>query len=833
MAESKDELIRQAEAKYAREQLIAEAEAKWAKEQAPQTQEPSALGKIGQFGSDVLTAAETQSRSALEGFSLGMSEPVVSGINAFTHNLIKAGENPKDVASFLANAFSPEKISAEYQADVERRRQLKASMPISSAVAEMAGAILPAGLTSLAAKPIVAAGTAASEAIAASELGKRAAAIPGAGIIGRAAEAAAIGAGIAGTQYGTQKAIEEAAGFAKPGELPPVSQAMAIGAALPGAASAAIEAGPAIAKGAGSAGLKLMSGYTGVPEDVLRGYLKDPDMARAMIKEALLPEGMGRVTPRQAIEEKVTQAMQPIRAQYAQTEKAAVETAALAKEAESKVAPALAQEIINAGKELKSKLISESEKSLEILRQQPGGADLSQVIPDVLEQRKSLLRPEYIQEGDAPPKLVYRPANEPAKKAVGLLDKWSNKFVKRFPDQENIRFSDLKVFLKDLDSEIRALEESQSVTGFPSESIATLRNFRRSIDAPLKGAVPEYRAQMEQNVAPLTQLASDLNEKLLPKGQVANQAFISKVSGLKPLETSEMDMLSRLGTETGRDFVSVIQARAAKRPVQGVGAMPAQYTDWIKTADDAAAAQEALTIANQVAEKYGPLMEQSKTESVVKAFMLNKSSTFREYMKQIASGPESEFERNVNAARMAEGIIAARPQGSKRTIGIAGLFTAGGAMASKDPVVTALLSFTGTSLGMISDHYGGRMAQKVLDAYLSIKGVPTVSKLTSAFSFAPEKLRNELVSTFARGVAASPQELFEIPKEERKYAAIEIQNSPSLTPMQKAKASSMIINQGMIDADTMKLVMLSQPAELPMPQSAIERIFTPPRQARE
>lgn len=819
MASQQDE-IAQLEAE--KERLLLEKEREQLLAQAP-----SDSGSIAETAAEIAPMAETAIRNLAEGMSFGASEPILSSLNAATQNLIRAGENPKDVADFFANAFSPERISEAYQVDLERRRQLKREYPAASAF-EVLGAMLPQGLVAKAAGALAGGAGKLTAAAAETELAKKLSQLPGAALTGRLVATGAAGAATAAPLYATQKAIEETAGFVKPGELPPVSEVAAMGAAIPAGLVGAIEApgaigraAPAVAKAGGTVGKKALTAVFGIPEGAIGPYLENAPLVREYLAgakelERLKQKPLGAGVTEQ-LQQKANVALEPLREELAAAQAGVEKTTAEAASAQKVMKTALAEDILEAQKELRTKLSEESSKSYEILDRKKGAADFSGLENEIESVRKSL-------EISGTGKII-----SSERKAVSeKLKEISKEAIEGLGEKTAVPFPRVKEVLQQIDDEIRKFDNPKNPSEFSEIGAAKLLEVRSLIDSRIK-QIPEYDAQMA-----VVRKLRDLNNRVgLMTGDTTFGISPGRLTTMSRPGSLQAKTLKELGDVTQRDLTTPI-AGVPVRPQlpPGVSIQP-EYLSWVKSTEDAIAANDALLHAQNIADSVKGLMNSKENFNPIRSMMIGKDPKWESYLKTLTQLSGEDFSRQVSAARTAEQLLLDRTKGSRATNMLA--LTSGGltyAVTGNEKTAGFVMGL-GALLGPVVDKWGGQIGQKVLDAYLKISGVPTVGKLGTALASVPDELRTKIVADFARGVAASPQELFEIPKDQRQYAAIEIQNSPSLTPMQKAKASNMVINQGMIDADTMKLVMLSQPAELPMPQSAIERIFTPPRQARE
>lgn len=312
---TKEELIKLANEKYERDQLIAQAEAKWAAENAPAKTGPSGLEQI-----------ETAGRSLLEGVSAGVSEPVVSGVNAVLGNLIDSGFEAESLKDFFSKSIDTARIESEFKRDVERRKGLEKALHGTAIAAELAGALAP---VSAPAKIAKAAGIAVKGLESAPLLGP---------ILKGAAEA---GAATAAAE-GLKQAVQEPTGFIEEGAAPAPSES-AVTAAKFGAALGTL---PVIGKAAKYAAPRVLSAFGGVSPKIISDYLKREAPIAPVSSEKL----------REAVE---------IAAQNVQ-------------DALSSQKNMTADDLITAVQSLKQKVISGSDEAFQILEQaSASGADVA------------------------------------------------------------------------------------------------------------------------------------------------------------------------------------------------------------------------------------------------------------------------------------------------------------------------------------------------------------------------------------------------------------------------------------------------------------------------
>lgn len=241
---SKEALIEQARAKYRKEQLIAQAKQKWAQQNPmPASNAPSELPQ----------QIETGARGFLEGATLGLSEPVLSGINAAIGTAMDA------VIDKDAGQLSIENLKEEYSRDVARRRKLKEDFQGSDIAGQVVGAFSPG---TIAAKAATVGGKLAKAA-----LPKVISKIP---VAGKIAGAGAEAAGMALGQEVPQSVVEGSTGFRTSEEQPSLAES-AKGGAIAGAT---LNAAGQLAHGGGKLALGSLSALAGnVDPQTMKKYM--------------------------------------------------------------------------------------------------------------------------------------------------------------------------------------------------------------------------------------------------------------------------------------------------------------------------------------------------------------------------------------------------------------------------------------------------------------------------------------------------------------------------------------------------------------------------------
>ena len=522
---TRQELEAAAQKKWEREQLEQQAQAKWEAEQAAQKQGPGAAEQL-----------ETGSRSYLEGMTLGLSEPIISGANAVIGNMIDAGFDSNSIKEFISKAVDTEAIKKGYQADVSRRKTLEGQLPGIALGGEIGGAILPTLLTG-----------GASGAASAMNVGGRAAAglggaargaakaIPGVaealeagGALGSAARVgvgALEGATVAAGSEGLKRAVELPTGFMDAQDIETSLGDVALAGgkfgALGGAALEGIKALPKLGK-------SLASSFGGVRPEVIDEYLARNKEIRAAVS---VPDA-----------------------------KAAVDDALLTvQNATQNLRGNLADETVSAVSALKDKVIKGSSEAYDILAAQDDKISIPSLKKVITQSTKEL---QPIPGKD--------PIGSAARAAVSNLRDYRT-ILNEYPKQ--ITLPQAKQLLQQMDADI---QYARSAGGFNSASDRALSEVRSALDSIVKKKSPEYAAKMLE-VADDTRALSDLNDKFgTPEKIMAKVGRLGTGKGM--IETQGLE---RLEQKTGAPLSSMVQQIRQADPISGMST--AQTEGFIKT----------------------------------------------------------------------------------------------------------------------------------------------------------------------------------------------------------------------------------------------------------
>ena len=579
------------ELEEARKQVKAEEEAA---KNAVDPEVEAARMELLQESTSGLDKAGIFARSAAEGASLGLSEPVISGAKALGSEAFEAlTSEDKD--------FSIESLKKKFQEDRKQREAEEAAFPEIAMTGEVTGAVAPlllSGGSSLLAKlglkgaETVARLAKGAEAVdIGSKLGaasvKAASALPGAakvgqivdkaGRIGQIAKGAATAVTSALPQIAAERAGEAVTGFDE-GEAVDLGDAALFAAklgALPGALGAAADVA--------GAGYRALVGIKG--QDLAK-YAEDPAAYEKVIKEQRGPKGPQGEEPvptlerevydeitgvTKGVEDKVKSASQDVmdakinfRSQVKDTLSAAKKGVEVSKAeldaAQKKVeeiytrakAPIeLADALVAARDKAEQMLTDASAESFRILDEAEGFVD----VPVIVRKARDVL--DSIKTDDLD-----------SKEAINFV----TTHLKRIASSgDEISFPEAKVLIQSIS---RDMERVRGNPGDVYNSLAfnKLNEVRRSIDEVLKKNA-DYAKQMKRvnEVREITSKASELFHDV-----DKTQRRLALIAGIG--KTNELETIKGLSELIGEDLITPVS----------------QYISLAKTAKDPAALQSVV-----------------------------------------------------------------------------------------------------------------------------------------------------------------------------------------------------------------------------------------------
>jgi len=525
-------------------------------------------------------------RSAVEGATFGVSEPVFSGLMAAEQHIKKAALESGSPQEFYDRVTNLDSLKAEYQADVDRRRQFESQNPGLSTTAEIAGAVAPALLTmggSAPASGVSVARAAAAPAEAMNLVGRGASsavqAIPGmanltksaglAGSAARVAEAGAVGAAQATAAEGAKRLAQEPSGFIRPEDnLPSMGEVALTGGALGGALKAIPEAVSQAGRGAKTAARVL----TGVRGEDIDNYLARPEAIRSAktieevkdevdsaiqklrddVDGAKLNREQAYDALRQAeskvddlvkenkfiVQQKKADIRQQFRDAKASLDRAFKETTSEIKTARVAIRP---DDVLDSVEQVKQQVSDLSAESYKILGLHKGKFSLSGVTRQVSGLQNDLKVGGQLLSGDA-------------ETAYNVLGKWKEKLQTiEAGSKKGLGGQEVKKIIQELDSDIR--QYGDRLAGeFSDKTYNSLMGVRRALDTKIKTQVPGY-AQVMEETAKMNELRRDLVKMFGRRESVTSK--LSRIDN--PNLEYERSKLMELGQTTGKDFSSPLE----------------------------------------------------------------------------------------------------------------------------------------------------------------------------------------------------------------------------------------------------------------------------------
>lgn len=840
----KEDLIKEAK----RLELIQEAKALEAQQQAPE--ESSAAEQVA-----------GGARSALEGATLGASEPVMSGIMAAEQHIKTAAQEAKSPQEFYDLVTNMDRLKGQYAADVERRRQFKQENPRTSMYSEMSGAAIPAifsGGESTAAKALGASGELINEVgTGARQLVQK---IPGmasqlestgvGGSVARLAEHGVGGAAQGLAQEGTIRAIEEPTGFIQPqDQLPGLGETAALG----GMVGAGFQAPGEMIDQAGRAGKFAAKVLTGVRPGDIDSYLERPEAIRnaksvSQIKDevdatigklrddvenAKLNREQAHDALRQA-ESKVddlvrenkyvvNQKKADIRQQFREA-RSDLDRTFKEQMSESKVAkvPIKVDDVLDSVENVKQQVSDLSSESYKILGQHEGSFKLGGVVKELDRLQNDL-------------KVNGQLLSKDAEDAHGVLDKWKEKLSAM---KGNLSGPQMKKIIQELDSDIRQYGDKQAGQ-FSDKTYNSLLGVRRGIDNQIKDQVAGYREIMEET--------AKMNEKrgLVAKLFGKRESITSKLSRIdSPNLEFEREALKDLGASTGKDFSSpldeymslknrgrtsidqenlrqglpeygpykeaMIQNARASRPEFGQSLIDKARTaspeaQAMRTAQGGMAeAEQGLAGAKGALQPFQGITEKN-SENTIRTLMGDRTRKLQlqQIMSQLSDVSDQDFEQMINDIRVKESFDKGFQNGSSNVNLWSGLMGAMG-FISGGPMLSIEMGGTGYAVGKVMDAYGPKITRRVLDGIIAIRGVPTIQKIGQMFADLPpdlvQKLKSDLIRMSSMGLNAGG---IVIPPDQRHDVAADFEGADNLDSVQKATAITGLNKSGVVDSKDM------------------------------
>jgi hypothetical protein len=756
-----------------------------------------------------LERLETAGRSAWEGATLGLSEPVFGAINAGINTLRAAGADSGTIEQFIQKSLDFEKFRQEYQKDIERRKRLESALPVEAIGGEISGGLL-GGLASTA-KAVPAAAKALFAAPSAVEV----AATQAAKAVPSIAKPIVSGA-ISGTAAEAIKAgAEVSTGYMKPEEVDLAKAAQfggVIGGGL-GAVVGAVKAAPNIAK-------KYVVAFGGVDENSINRYLQDPKaFFRAKSREEIkglidaqvdllsqrVESGESSVKEAKEILEAAKNALKNQKIDVAEDLRDAKlrldsnisKIEKTAKESLNDTQIALRDGVVDSIAELKKKVVAGSARSYDILEK--SGRSVS--IEPAVAAAQNILSGLKIQ-GKPPVAGASAAAYNQVKKYIDDLRRY----------KQPLSATEAKKKIQQIDKDYLAIVEAGE---FSDDAQIALKAIRRAFDEQLKD-IPEYAAAMadvsekadllarsnklfgtpEKANAKITRIFSPGREQDLGVLEDLGTAAETNIGGLLNQAKQQKSALGpealiKAGQQTP-EYAEVQKLEAAKtllrRPIAAaqIGAiMPGQSAVALAQQSLAKKQQEVLKIKDTI-KSLGPFASPATNIGAIGQAVGKRNPEFDNYLKSLSELSDKDFVQLVDDLSVAEA-FAKEFRGGSRNVNI-WAFTAGGAAyaMTKDLPTALVIAGLGSQLGGSIDRFGPKITRKILDGYLKIDGLPTQKKLSAAFADLPKEVVARLKQDVIRSLAVTKDE--EVAVDPSNVASMQRDITESdLSPLKKAQ----------------------------------------------
>ncbi len=852
---SKEKLIAEAKKKFERDQLVAEAHAKFDSEQKPASDPVEDVAQMG--------------RSALEGVTLGISEPVVSGINAVTGSIYSAAQEAKDPLEFLDKVSEIDRLSSQYDADVEHRRKYEHDNPMKTMTAEMTGSVAPL----LVSGPVGAAVKAGPAAIDAIGLGAKALiskypviakileSEKFAGSAARIAESA-ISAGVqAGSQEAIKRAAQETTGFIQPQDNEPsIAEAALTGAKFGGAMKAVPEMITQGVKSAGAIGKGAARVFAGVKGESIDAYLANPeriknaksieeikmevDATMAKLRDdvdnAVINKDQAKVALKEAesnLDDLIKQKKNITATQKAdikQSYKEAQSNLNMAfKEKTSEIKnarlPIQSDDILDSVENVKTQVSDLSKESYKLLDDHKGTFNLKGAGSEIGKIQKELAVNGQLLSKDS-------------ETAYSVLDMWKGKLGK-IAGGTALPGRDVKRIIQEIDSDIRQYGDKMA-GDFSDKTYNSLLRVRQVLDKRIKAEVAGY-AEIMAETAKMNDLRGQFS-KMFGK----RESVISKLGSIdSPNKVLERDAVKQLGQLTGKDFATPLeeylatkaqartpialdnlkaslpeneayktalaaQARAG-RPEFGQVSIQKALTS-SPQAQSARVAEQAFNTADEAAMVAKGALDPFKkvtpqnSENVIRTLLGDRTRKIelKKLMTGLGNVSDQDFASMIEDLRVKEAFEKPAMQGS-RNVNLWAILSGAFGATMGDPTFGLMSAGAGAQLGSFMDMYGPKITRKVLDGMVAIQGMPTVQKINSVFADIPEGAKEQLKSSLIRMVTiGNSSKGVVIPIEQRFDVAKDLHGSHSLTNTEKAKAITEMNKTGAVNSQVMQKLMI-------------------------
>lgn len=748
---------------------------------------------------------ETGLRSAMEGLTLGLSEPVASGSNAAESVIMEA------IAKGSIDPLTFANITKAYEADVSRRRQLKERAPGLDIAGQVVGGIAPmiatggastaaqlgvrgAATAGKMARALDVGGTVAAKAagMAARPIEMAAASLPKTAIGGLARGGAEIGAsavkGATGavSQEAIRQTVLENTGFLKEGEAPGLDEVATLGGVLGGGlgvAGKALSASKVMGKVAAGS---LLGVKPKVMDEFVENYeriktapslTEVQEAAKANVKKI---KELAK-TSELNLSQDVTDQLEALKDRVGKSSAEAFEVL----ESSNRAFPT--KDAIKVLSEEQQRLLVGGRSSPE-----PGWVNGTVNWYDPNTGRGSILGDDgsmyriqdfsKIESGSVAPqsKVAFKlslssknPIIESVAKSAPMVQSTSGKLI---GDESKIAFGyldrlksdlvslgdeisapDMKRIIQRLDADYTPLAAGEFSQG---QSAKAINSVRRGMDQLVKTRIPEYATKMKE-VASLADLHARVFKEFGKSDQKALAGVRKALAEKNPLTTGLLDEFAKAQP------VALEQARAAK------------------VASDSINSLSEDNIGNRVL-----------------AFMQGRGNQeAQDLLMKLGAMSSDDLVQNLNAARINSQFDKEFLRGSRNVnlwtmmMGLGGQAVKSGLGYAVGGAFNPMLGVIGATMGATVDHYGPAIARQMLTAAAKIKGIPTVAKIR-ALSL-PENIKDIMLQDFIRAMrpvinqdklnTANDMTSFFVPEDGKNGIKQEIIEARGLSPEDRAE----------------------------------------------
>ena len=485
-------------------------------------------------------------------------------------------------------------------------------------------------------------------------------------------------------------------------------------------------------------------------------------------------------------------------------------------------------DILDSVDAVKAKLISESDKALELLNASSEKI-ATKPIADHIKRRARDLNVEG---------QTINPQDEAAQKALLLMAKKVSKM------RDFIPLTSAKELVKDLD---QMITYSGRHGEFSKKGERALIEVRRALHVTLGELVDPYKKAMENVVAPLGDLRARASERL---GTVegARQRLLAVH---KPGFEKDLELIVELGERTGKDFLTPLLKITENKGLLGSKLRMENMRQSLPEQQQVMVAQgimsqlrkmppleRAKVMAELEREKIIPKMLDLQLETAreilapfqswggeqairkINALARNKDPQLIAKFKKLSEMSDIDFERAAKDAMVSDSFEKAIINGSRSVNLWGGIFRylgagAGYLLGDATGTSKAMGAGLGGIVGVLMEQNGTAITKKILDGMIQIKGIPTIQKINklSIDPAAKKVLSDSLIRAVATGREGKEKEEDSFIEPEVKTSYIDLIKESDMSPVEKAKAISKINKEGLVSPSMIRELMIGKQEE--------------------